>query len=67
MSASAASVGPMAILLPELLVTDPAALPAWLEEHQATSPGMRLVLTKEGGTDTTITWASAAEELLCFG
>ena len=57
----------MAILLPELLVTDPDALRAWLEEHHATSPGVRLVLTKKGGSDTTITWASAVEELLCFG
>ncbi len=57
----------MATLLPELLVTDPAALRAWLEEHHATSPGVRLVLTKKGGSDTTITWASAVEELLCFG
>ena len=44
MSAGAASVGSMATLLPELLVTDPAALRAWLEEHHATSPGVRLVL-----------------------
>ena len=66
-SVAAASVGPMATLLPELLVTDPAALRAWLEEHHATSPGVRLVLTKKGGSDTTITWASAVEELLCFG
>ena len=57
----------MANLLPELLVTDPAALRAWLEEHHATSPGVRLVLTKKGGWNTTITWASAVEELLCFG
>jgi uncharacterized protein YdeI (YjbR/CyaY-like superfamily) len=57
----------MATLLPELLVTDPAALRAWLEEHHATSPGVRLVLAKKGGSDTTITWASAVEELLCFG
>ena len=49
------------------LVTDPAALRAWLEEHHATSPGVRLVLTKKGGSDTTMTWASAVEELLCFG
>ena len=62
-----ASVGRMAILLPELLVTDPAALRAWLEEHHATSPGVWLVLTKKGGTATTITRASAVEELLCFG
>ena len=66
-SAAVASVGPMATLLPELLVTDPAALRAWLEEHHATAPGVRLVLTKKGGSDTTITWASAVEELLCFG
>jgi uncharacterized protein YdeI (YjbR/CyaY-like superfamily) len=57
----------MATLLPELLVTDPTALRAWLEEHHATSPGVRLVLTKKGGSDTTITWAAAVEELLCFG
>src|SRR6187455_847555 len=57
----------MATLLPELLVSDPAALRAWLEEHHATSPGVRLVLTKKSGSDTTITWASAVEELLCFG
>jgi uncharacterized protein YdeI (YjbR/CyaY-like superfamily) len=57
----------MATLLPELLVSDPAALRAWLEEHHATSQGVRLVLTKKGGSETTITWASAVEELLCFG
>lgn len=57
----------MASLLPELLVADPAALRSWLTEHHATSPGVRLVLTKKGGTATTITWASAVEELLCFG
>ena len=28
---------------------------------------MRLVLTKKGGSDTTMTWATAVEELLCFG
>jgi len=45
LSAVAASVGCMAILLPELLMTDPAALRAWLEEHHAASPCVRLVLT----------------------
>ena len=57
----------MATQLPELLVSDPAALRAWLEEHHASSPGVRLVLTKKGGSDTTMTWATAVEELLCFG
>jgi len=66
-SAAAASVGPVETLLPELLLTYPAALRAWLEEHHATSPGVRLELIKKGGSDTTITWVSAVEELLCFG
>jgi uncharacterized protein YdeI (YjbR/CyaY-like superfamily) len=66
-SAAAASVGAVATVLPELLLTDPSALRAWLEVHHATSPGVRLVLTKKGGSDTTITWVSAVEELLCFG
>jgi uncharacterized protein YdeI (YjbR/CyaY-like superfamily) len=57
----------MATELPELLVPDPAGLRHWLEQHHATSPGVRLVLTKKGGADTTVTWASAVEELLCFG
>ena len=67
MSAVTASVDRMATLLPELLVSDRTALRAWLEEHHTTSPGVRLVLTKKGGTATTITWSSAVEELLCFG
>jgi uncharacterized protein YdeI (YjbR/CyaY-like superfamily) len=53
--------------LPELLVADPAALRDWLKAHHATSSGARLVLTKKGGTDTSVTWASAVEELLCYG
>ena len=57
----------MATLLPELLVTNRAALRAWLEEHHETALGVRLVVTKKGGSVTTITWASAVEELLCFG
>ena len=67
MSAVAASVWPMATLLPELLVPDAVALRAWLEERHATSVGVRLVLTKKGGSVTEVTWASAVEELLCFG
>ncbi len=67
LSADAASVSTMAILLPELMVPDAAALRAWLEEHHQTSAGMRLVLTRKGGSDTELTWARAVEELLCFG
>lgn len=53
--------------LEELVVADPAALRAWLAEHHATSPGVRLVLGKVGGSVTTMTWATAVEELLCVG
>ena len=56
----------MATLLPELLVTDPAALRAWLEEHHATSPGVRLVLTKKGGDpDTVVPGLMAIGEAAC--
>jgi uncharacterized protein YdeI (YjbR/CyaY-like superfamily) len=57
----------MATELPELLVPDQAGLRAWLRDHHASSDGVRLVLTRKGGTDTTLTWAQAVEELLCYG
>ena len=57
----------MAVELPELLVPDPAALRDWLKANHATSDGALLVLTRSGGTETTVTWASAVEELLCYG
>ena len=53
--------------LPELLVHDAAALRDWLADNHATSQGVRLVLGKKGGTDTTLSWAQAVEELLCYG
>jgi uncharacterized protein YdeI (YjbR/CyaY-like superfamily) len=53
--------------LPELLVPDAAGLRDWLEANDASSDGVRLVLTKKGGTDTTLSWAQAVEELLCYG
>ena len=53
--------------LDQLLVPDPAALRAWLAEHHQTSPGVRLVLGKAGGSVTTMTWATAVEVLLCVG
>ncbi|GAB3245365.1 YdeI/OmpD-associated family protein [Nocardioides dilutus] len=57
----------MAAELPELLVPDAAALRDWLEEHHASSDGVRLVLARKGSTETTLTWAQAVEELLCYG
>ena len=51
----------------ELLLPDAAAWRAWLEEHHATVPAAWLVLTKKGGTATTLTYEQAVREALCFG
>jgi uncharacterized protein YdeI (YjbR/CyaY-like superfamily) len=55
------------IELPELLLPDAAAWRAWLLEHHASSPGVRLVLHKKGGTVTGLDYAGALDEALCFG
>lgn len=53
--------------LGELIVADAEALRAWLSANHAVSPGVWLVLTKKGGTVTTLTWQQAVDEALCFG
>lgn len=57
----------MADDLPELLLPDAEAWRAWLTDHHATSPGVWLVLHKKGGTVTSLTYAQALDEALCFG
>lgn len=57
----------MAAELPELLLPDAQHWRAWLEENHASSSGVWLVLHKKGGTVTTLTWATAVDEALCFG
>lgn len=57
----------MAADLPELLVPDADAWRAWLHEHHADSPGVWLVLHKQGGTVTELTYAAALDEALCYG
>lgn len=57
----------MASPLPELLVPDAATWRSWLEEHHASSPGVRLVLHKKGGAVTGLTRDAALDEALCFG
>ncbi|WP_458116298.1 YdeI/OmpD-associated family protein [Arthrobacter sp. D2-10] len=57
----------MAAELPELLLPDPQQWRDWLEENHASSPGVWLVLHKKGGSVTTLTWATALDEALCFG
>lgn len=57
----------MAVELPELLLPDAQRWREWLEENHASSSGVWLVLHKKGGTVTTLTWATALDEALCFG
>ena len=54
-------------VLDELLLPDAAAWRAWLADNHASSPGVWLVLHKKGGTATTLTYAEALDEALCFG
>ena len=57
----------MAAELPELLLPDPQHWRKWLAENHASSSGVWLVLHRKGGTVTTLTWATAVDEALCFG
>lgn len=53
--------------LPELLLKDAAAWRTWLAKHHADHAGVWLVLHKKGGRTTTLTYAEALDEALCFG
>ncbi len=53
--------------LAELLVVDVEAWHAWLDVHHGDHPGVWLVLHKKGGQTTTLTYAQALDEALCFG
>jgi uncharacterized protein YdeI (YjbR/CyaY-like superfamily) len=53
--------------LPELLVSDAAAWRSWLERSHDSHQGVWLVLHKQGGTTTTLTYDQALDEALCFG
>src|SRR4051812_47072780 len=57
----------MATEYPDLLLPDAAAWRAWLEQHHADSPGVRLILGRKGGTVTALDYAGALDEALCFG
>ncbi|WP_069385907.1 YdeI/OmpD-associated family protein [Cellulosimicrobium cellulans] len=51
-----------------LIVPDAAAWRAWLDAHEGTSDGVRLVLAKKGTREpTSLTYAEALEEALCSG
>jgi uncharacterized protein YdeI (YjbR/CyaY-like superfamily) len=57
----------MAITLDDKLFPDAAAWRSWLEQHHDNSPGVRLILTKKGGTVTALDYEGALQEALCFG
>ena len=53
---------------PELVVLDATAWRRWLERHHTDHTGIWLVLAKKGTSDpTTLIYAAALEEALCFG
>jgi uncharacterized protein YdeI (YjbR/CyaY-like superfamily) len=53
--------------LPLLEVPGRAELRAWLEQHAATSPGVRLAIGKKGNAVTTLSYEDAVEEGVAFG
>lgn len=53
--------------LPAVLLPDAAAWHEWIVAHHESAPGVWLVLTKKGGTATTLTYAEALDEALCVG
>lgn len=58
----------MADDLPELTVADSAEWRAWLDKHHGEPTGVWLVLARKGTTDpTSLTYAQALEEALCYG
>src|SRR5690606_3524786 len=58
----------MAAELVDLTVADAGAWRAWLEEHHTQPDGVWLTLAKKGTTTpTSLRYAEALEEALCFG
>jgi uncharacterized protein YdeI (YjbR/CyaY-like superfamily) len=54
--------------IPELVVADAAAWRTWLGQNHANPDGVWLVLAKKGTTGpTTLTYAQALDEALCYG
>ncbi len=53
--------------LPVLEFEGPQAWAAWLERNHAGSDGVRLKFAKKGSGITTVTYAEAVEEALCYG
>jgi hypothetical protein len=60
-------VGQVADDLAELFVPDASVWRDWLAEHHDRSPGVWLVVSRKGGSATSLTYVQAVEEALCFG
>jgi uncharacterized protein YdeI (YjbR/CyaY-like superfamily) len=53
--------------LPERAFRDAAAWEAWLEKHQASSPGLWVKIAKKGAGIDSVTYDEAVEVALCHG
>jgi len=66
--ATSGTVDDMGAEQPELIVADAAAWREWLDDHHSTSDGVWLVLAKKGTRQpTSLTYAEALDDALCFG
>ncbi|MEO7146785.1 MAG: YdeI/OmpD-associated family protein [Terrimesophilobacter sp.] len=52
---------------PELLVADADEWRSWLQRHHDSSPGVRLILSRKGGSVTALFYVDALDEALCVG
>jgi uncharacterized protein YdeI (YjbR/CyaY-like superfamily) len=59
--------GPGSDALPGLLLSDADGWRDWLAAHHQEQDGVWLVLHKKGGDVTSLTYAAALDEALCFG
>src|ERR1700722_4595628 len=53
--------------LPVVTLDSPQSWRTWLDENHATSPGVWLKIAKKGAAASTVSYAEALEEALCYG
>ncbi len=57
----------MTLIVTEFYAKDREAWRKWLEKNHAKAERIRLILYKKGASKTSVTYAEAVEEALCFG
>ncbi|UFS61088.1 YdeI/OmpD-associated family protein [Subtercola endophyticus] len=57
----------MAIERETLYCSDAATWAEWLAAHHESSPGIRLAIAKKGGDHSSVSYAEAHDEALCYG